>query len=189
MLSGVGRNDSDAWEHFYSRYKVLVFMRGRRYGFSDAEIDDLLSRVMMKFFQVKPGKVHPIFSYDATKGRFRDYFCRIVNNVAIDMLRKRQSLGEVSMVTDENKEVDLPDESGVDAAQREYDLARLDLAFQQIKSELPVRQIQAFIEVRMKGVSAKEICKLQGTSLATVYNDITAVTEALKNALQRMPEE
>lgn len=189
MLSGVGRNEPSAWERFYGRYKVLVFMRGRRYGFTDTEIDDLLSRVMMKFFQVNPGCVHPIFAYDSSKGRFRDFFCRIVNNVAIDMLRKRQKLSEVSMSVEGNKDIDLPDESGVEDAQREYDLARLHLAFEQIKGELPARQIQAFIAARMDGVSPKKISQLQGTSLATVYNDITAVTEALKNALRVMPED
>ena len=33
MLSGVGRNDSDAWQRLYDRYKVLIYLRGRHYGF------------------------------------------------------------------------------------------------------------------------------------------------------------
>ena len=190
MLSGVGRNDSNAWQHFYDRYKVLVYMCGKRYGFSPMDLDDLLSRVMSKCFTSSVGQGgRAILSYDRSKGRFRDYFCRIVSNEAITMLREMKRRREVPTENSDGKEFDIADENAEASMQKEYRMCLLNEAFQQVKRELPSRQIQAFIAVRMDGVSPKRVSQMQNVSLATVYNDITAVTDAMRKIVSQLEEE
>ena len=190
MLSGVGRNDSNAWQHFYDRYKVLVYMCGRRFGFSPVDLDDLLSRVMSKCFSTSDGNGgRAILSYDRSKGRFRDYFCRIISNEALTMLREAKRRREVPTESSDGKEFDIADESAEASTQKEYRLCLLHEAFQQVKRELPSRQIQAFIAARMDGVSPKRISRMQNVSLATVYNDITAVTDALRRVVLQLEDE
>lgn len=190
MLSGVKRNDPDAWQRFFDRYKVLVFLRGKHYGFSEADTDDLLSRVMAKCFSPTGlgGKV--ILAFDATKGRFRDYFCRVVSNEALTMIRERKRRHEVPIAEDEDgNQMEFADTQAEASAQREYQMALLHEAFEHVKRELPPRQIQAFMAVRMDGVDPKKVSRMQRTSLATVYNDVTAVTAALRRTVATLDAE
>lgn len=190
MLSGVGKNDSLAWQHFYDRYKVLVYMCGKRFGFSAVDLDDLLSRVMSKCFSSPDGSGgRAILSYDRSKGRFRDYFCRIISNEAITMLREMKRRHEIPAERPDGGDYDIADENAEAYAQKEYRMCLLNEAFQQVKRELPTRQIQAFMAARMDGVSPKRISKMQNVSLATVYNDISAVTEALRRIVAQLEEE
>ena len=189
MLSGVGRNDSDAWQRFYDRYKVLIYLRGRHYGFSDADIDDLLGRVMSKCFTRSGSAGHNVFSFDPSKGRFRDYFCRIVNNEAITMLRERKRLREVPAETPDGEAIDFADPREEASTQAEYQQCLLNGAFQQVRKELLPRIVQAFIAVRIDGIPAGKVAKMQGVSLATVYNDIAAMITALKQRVKELEEE
>ncbi|MGN0891805.1 MAG: RNA polymerase sigma factor [Oligosphaeraceae bacterium] len=189
MLSGIGRNDPDAWQHFYDRYKVLVFLRGRRYGFSPMDLDDLLSRVMGKCFSATGGAGKAVLSFNPAKGRFRDYFCRIVNNEAVTMLRERGRRREVQGTLPDGKERDFPDLREKDSLEAEYRLCLVHEAFEQLKKELPPRQVQAFMAVRMDQVHARKVAQLQGTSLATVYQDIATVTEAIRRRVAQLEEE
>ncbi len=189
MLSGVGRNDPDAWQRFYDRYKLMVYARGRRYGMDAADIDDLLSRVMSKCFMREDGRVNPLLSYDKSKGRFRDYFCRIVSNEAVTMLRERQRRREVPAENQEGQEMDFADTREDAMMQKEYRLCLLHEAFEAVKKEASPRQLQAFMAARMDGVSPKKIARLQNVSLATVYNDIAAIVESLRQKIAFLEKE
>ncbi len=189
MLSGIGRNDPDAWQRFYDRYKVLVYLRGRRYGFSPADLDDLLSRVMGKCFSPTGGKGKVVLSFNPSKGRFRDYFCRVVNNEAVTMLRERGRRREVPGALPDGKEMDFPDHRESEAMEAEYRLCLVHEAFEEVRRVLPPRQVQAFIAVRMDQVSPRKVSQMQGTSLATVYQDIATVAAEIRRRVARMEEE
>ncbi len=189
MLSGIGRNDPDAWQRFYDRYKVLVYMRGRRYGFSPTDLDDLLSRVMRKCFSPTGGGGKVVLAFNPSKGRFRDYFCRVVNNEAVTMLRERGRRREVAGALPDGKEMDFPDNREAEAMESEYRLCLVHEAFEAVRRELPPRQVQAFIAVRMDQVSPRKVCQMQGTSLATVYQDIATVAAEIRRRVARMEEE
>ena len=183
MLSGVGRNDPDAWQRFYDRYKLMVYARGRRYGMEASDVNELLSRVMAKCFMREEGRVNPLLSYDRSKGRFRDYFCRIVSNEAVTMLRERQRRREVPAENQDGQEIEFADTREEEVSQKEYRLCLLREAFEIVKKELPPRQLQAFMAVCMDGVSAKKVSRLQNVSLATVYNDVAAVVKSIRQKM------
>ncbi len=189
LLSGVSRNDPDAWQKFFDRYKVLVFLRGRRYGFAPAEQEELLSRVMGKCFSSTGLAGKMVLAFDAAKGRFRDYFCRIVSNEALTMLRERVRRREVPGQLPDGREADFPDPRQDDSQEKEYRLFLVHEAFAVVRRELPPRQVQAFIAVRMDQVSPKKVAAMQGTSLATVYHDVTEVIAAIRRKVAQLEEE
>ncbi len=184
MLSGVRRGDDSAWKRFYDTYKVLVFMRGKALGFSPADIDDLLMKVMERFFS-QQGK----FTYDPAKGRFRDFFSRIVRNLAYDMLRaRRRQPATVSIDAPENP-IDIPDKSSEEAARHEWQSRIYAKAFDLVRAEMPPRAVQCWTACRVQGTNARDVARFHGVSLATVYNDCQAVWEQLKLRVRQLTEE
>ena len=68
-------DDRAAWEEFDRRYRewLIRFFRRRQVGFADAE--DLVQRVFASLATGLPG-----FTYDRSRGRFRDYLFRCARN-------------------------------------------------------------------------------------------------------------
>ena len=50
LLERVQNGEEIAWSEFYDRYKGIIRAGGSLYHFNEDEQDDLLQRVMVKFF-------------------------------------------------------------------------------------------------------------------------------------------
>ena len=74
LLSKISDGDDNiSWDEFFEMYRPLIFIRGRDFGFSKSECDDLTQLVMSEIF-----KMRNTFSYNPAKGRFRDYMKKII---------------------------------------------------------------------------------------------------------------
>lgn len=83
LLERVQQGDEISWNEFYFRYAPVIRAAGIGFRFDDAECDDLIQLVMLKFF------AHAgTFVYRQGEVKFRTYFSRIVRSQAVDMIRR-----------------------------------------------------------------------------------------------------
>ena len=185
LLSQVALGDDSAWYRFFNTYKVLVYLRGRAWHFCEADIEDLLIKVMEKFHTLQ-GRLN----YDPSKGRFRDYFSRIVHNAAADMMRARKSRPELPFDADGNAAERLSDTAADrgDSFQKDWQARIFAKAYEAVRAEVPVRALQCWTSVNMERVPAHKVAAFQGISLATVYNDCNLVWGKLKALAARLTE-
>ena len=73
-----------AWEDFFGRYWPLILGFARSRGCSEHTAEEVVQDVMLKVFQQKD-----VFQYDASRGRFRDWLRRLVQNAVADRRRRR----------------------------------------------------------------------------------------------------
>ena len=83
LLERVQQGDEISWNEFYFRYAPVIRAAGSGFSFSDAECDDLVQLVMLKFFTHSR-----TFAYRQHEVKFRTYFSRIVRSQAVDMIRR-----------------------------------------------------------------------------------------------------
>ncbi|MCI5778582.1 MAG: sigma-70 family RNA polymerase sigma factor [Lentisphaeria bacterium] len=99
LLERVQNGDEISWNEFYFRYAPVIRAAGSGFHFNDAECDDLVQLVMLKFFANAK-----TFVYRRGEVKFRTYFSRIVHNQAVDMIRRgatqKNLPGELSESTD-----------------------------------------------------------------------------------------
>lgn len=184
MLEGIRRGDAPSWERFYQRYKTLVYLRGKAWHFSPADIDDLVVDVMSRFFP-QSGK----FAYDPSKGRFRDYFGRIVRNAAIDLMRRNRRNTSSLDAGEDGSTIDIPDPAVDESWKRDWQSKIFAEALTQIRLELPVVQVQCWEACRIQRIPAAKLAKFHHLSLATVYNYCQRVWDALQLRVQKLSEE
>lgn len=184
ILEGVKRGDNPSWEEFYRIYRPLVWLRGSDYGLSEQEQADLLSDVMKAFFDAQK-----TFQYRPEKGRFRDYFREIIRNQIFLILRRRgKAAGQVEL-TEAPEPMDENDEQSRRRHEDdEWQALLFRRALEEVQATMPPRQVQAFMLCKMQDQKPTEVSKLQGVSLATVYNDCNAVFERLRLLVRELEE-
>lgn len=182
MLDGVRHGNEQAWQRFFDTYKTLVYMRGKSLNFSEADIEDLLMRVMKAFFD--PQKK---FTYDASKGRFRNYFSRVVRNAATDMYRSKRRHTAMSLDAGE-KPIDLPDPNQDWDAQEEREWRSLlfGKALAEVRANAPLERFQCWHSCRINNVNARIVAREQGLSLATIYNYCNDIDRRIQEAARRL---
>ena len=99
LLERVLNGDEISWDEFYFRYAPVIRAAGRGYRFNDAECDDLVQQVMVKFFAGAK-----TFVYRQGEVKFRTYFSKIVRNQAIDMVRGNARRKALSVELPENSD-------------------------------------------------------------------------------------
>lgn len=182
MFELMRQGDEITWERFYKSYRALVLLRGKDLGLSGTDLDELQSRVMLKFFEKRQ-----TFRYDPSKGRFRDYFRMVVTTTALDMLReKKNTLLVQDMAT--LAESSLCEENATNY-EKEWRAHIFGQALQEAKNTLPVRAVQAFIMCKLRNVPVNTVAELQQVGKSTVYNDCNDVWNFIKVAVKRMHDE
>ena len=185
LLAHLKSGDENAWNEFYKAYRGLVWLKGSDYNLTNAEQQDLLSDVMVAFFNAQ-GK----FTYDPSKGKFRFYFRKLVTSCCIRILRKRmESIDDKE--DDSNSQAVIPDPSTEpDDSQglQEWRVCLMRQAIEQVKKSMDSRKMQCFIRCKLKDESPVTVAKELDISLATAYNycnavlnEVKAVAKALEN--------
>lgn len=88
LLAKVNSGDAEAWERFYHNYKAfmlkVIFCSARSNGLavSETEAADLLQDILVDLYTKGP------FSYNSTKGKFRNWFFGVIRNKVVDWIRK-----------------------------------------------------------------------------------------------------
>lgn len=183
LLIRIHKGNEIAWSEFYSVYRPLIFLCGRDYHLSNSEIDDLLSRVMVKFFNAQKQ-----FTYKPELGRFRNYFRNLIRNCIFDILKERKLSGLKETLESETR--DFPDQTTWDDIWEDEWRAHIcRQALDDVRSRLPTRAVQAFEACRLHGEKPAVIAKFLNVSLATVYNDCALVLRELQETVKKFSAE
>ena len=78
-------NDQQAWNDFVEYYTPLIQLCAKDFSLTQQEAEELRQVVCLAVF-----KKDLTGQYDETKGRFRTFFRKVINNAAIDIIRKRK---------------------------------------------------------------------------------------------------
>ena len=182
MFELMRKGDEITWERFYKSYRSLVLLRGRDLGLQGTDLDELQSRVMLKFFE----KRHT-FRYDKSKGRFRDYFRAVVTTTALDMLREKRKTMLVQDMASLSENAIC--EESTATYELEWRAHIFGQALQEAKNTLPVRAVQSFIMCKLRNIPVNTVAELQQVGKSTVYYDCNNVWEFIKAAVKRMYDE
>lgn len=104
-LQSAGEIDNASWEQFDALYRPVIrlFLEQKFGTLVTADAEDITQDVMVKLIDVfKKGL------YAETKGRFRRYLAAMVNNCAINALRRRQPERWQSLETIDLETLDAP---------------------------------------------------------------------------------
>src|SRR5688572_13979665 len=80
--------DSLSWREFYSVYEPFLRNIARKLGLRDADLDDVVSEVLMTCV-----KTLPTFEKDGKRGFFRSWLKTVTRNRIHDLWRSRQRQG------------------------------------------------------------------------------------------------
>ena len=182
MLNGMRQNQETAWEDFRTTYAPLIRLIARKKNLTDQETDELLQDVCVTMVQRDA-----IGKYNPTQGRFRTYLGRIINNCAVDIIRKRPAEQSVSTrhfnnATDAESEV-------VEELTHEWEEFLLEKALAEVRSRCDDLTFLAFdFHVRQQR-PAKEVAEALGISEQKVYLSSSRITQRLKETVERLQKE
>ncbi len=153
--------DAVSWEEFVSIYRPFLHNVVRRRGVNEHDACDVVQDVFVTLLRVLPQ-----FEYCAERGRFRGWLKTIVQNIAIDRLRRRSRLREVA-IGDELEAYELfsNGEDWDETSRRQA----MQSALQQVKSASSPATWQCFEEHFLKGRKAAEVSADIGLSTGAVY--------------------
>ncbi len=176
-------NDDISWGVFFTTYRPLIWMMGSRFNFSAEEKENLVQEVMRDFFNAQSH-----FIYDRSKGRFRDYFRKIIKSRILQMKAKERRRNErpAPLLGD------WPDEAPPELErlwEEEWRMHVLKEARQEIRGVLSPKMIQVFEMWHFQELDPKTIAKDFGISLTTVYNYRNTVLDALRSAVAALEKE
>ena len=175
LLLKVLAGDEVSWEEFYRRYAPVIRYVGGFYRFNEAECDDLVQKVMLKFFN-SAGR----FVYREGEVRFRTYFAAVIRSQAVDYIRENA-----------RREVPPPEES-VDPFGEEFmsrwRLAMLDEALEELRCRVDVSTYQAFEMYALQHRKAAEVAAVLGVSKAQLYLSKSRCLRMLREIVARSNE-
>lgn len=182
ILDGVKGGDAQAWVRFFKEYRALVWLRGSDYRLTETEQGDLLQNVMLAFFNAQN-----TFTYDPSKGRFRDYFRMIIRNEIFRILKARKPV-------DDDVDVETLGDSLEDTEQQhneeeEWKVLLFNRALEKVKQTMELKKVQIFIACKLHDERPQDVAKQYGVSLATAYNYCNEVFDTIRKLVQQYDQE
>ena len=181
LLSAVRRGDEVGWDEFYNMYKPLILLRGSDRRLSQTEKEELVQLVMLSFFNSSK-----TFRYDKSQGRFRDYFKRIIDNKAYDIMQQRQD-GTVSIESDDFGVGELPAEAE-DRWEDEWRELVLAQAFEELKLKCDPTTLQSYDYFVRQNLPAKEVANLLDIKPNAVYQHKARIEEMLREIIKGLDD-
>ena len=162
LLERVRNGDGISWDEFYTRYQGLVRSVGATvYRFNAEECDDLLQRVMVKFFANAK-----TFVYRKGEVRFRTYFATIIRSEAVDYIRSNAARRRA-----EERAADdgVDDDSFAREFMTEWRKALLEEALEELRGRVKFKTYQAFRLYGLQNRPAKDVAALLEVSEHQVH--------------------
>ncbi len=158
LLIRIRDHEEAAWDEFYSKYRHMIVMIGRRHQLSEADCEDLLQRVMLVCFRRLQS-----FVYQPERGRFRNFMARIAHNISCSMHRGAcRTVPVKETITDYDEDVDR-------GFMREYEAFLLDRALAVLREEISRENYSAFELLVLQEKPVDEVIRLTGKRAETLY--------------------
>lgn len=177
LLNALKRNENVAWEKFLDFYGPLITLRGKDFGLTPQEVEELRQDVCVSIFTK-----NSIDAYDPSKGRFRDYLRGILTHRALDIVARREPVRD--------PRPDLPSE--------EDDSKRFEQEWREFVFEKALKEVQercddltfmAFQLHAMHGLPAKEVAQQLKITEQKVFLSSSRITQRLKEAVKNLEKE
>ena len=177
LLERVLSGEEIARSEFYDRYKGIIRAVGSLYHFSEDEQDDLVQRVMVKFFANAK-----TFVYREGLVKFRTYLARIIRSEAVDYIRSnvaRQNAEERAVPPS------IEDDPFEKEFMTEWRKAVLAEALEELRSRVKFKTYQAFQLYGLQNRPAKDVAALLEVSEHQVHVAKSRCAELLKEIIAR----
>jgi RNA polymerase sigma-70 factor (ECF subfamily) len=184
LIRAAQRGDRAAFEVLVRQYDQAVLRLALHLTGSDSDAQDIYQEAFLKAYRHIGS-----FRFECS---FYTWIYRIVTNLCLDHLRKRQTRREDShVVTDsEGQEVDLLDRVSDDraGANPERDLMRRELGAKigQALTRLTPRERMVFELKHYQGLRLRTIGEMLNTTEETAKNTLFRATQKLRSALAAM---
>ncbi len=181
------KQDDKAWEDFTFYYRDYIYNIIIRMNVKHHDAEEIVQDVILKAWNKLPE-----FVYDASKGRFRGWLCRVTGNAVKDFFRKKkqnvtnlskQELTEQSNYLDR---INLPEIKKI--AEQEWKSYISKMAWENIENVFEEKVKKCFIMLT-EGKNPKSICKNLGIAQGTVYVYKQRVVEKLQSEIIRLESE
>lgn len=174
VVNNIGDEHSPAWNRFFQQYQPLIKLHGKDCGIPENALDDLVQNVMLSVF-----KQSATFSYDSSKGRFRDYLRTIIRARANDMLRAVYKQAKVLDFT--------PDEACLDDLYKaEWQDYIKKESLRKLKEESSAEHYQLFYMLEIQNRSVRETADFLDLPKATVYSIRQRMEEKLRQTAKEL---
>lgn len=174
LLKNLQCGDQESWTNFYYLYSPVVRCAGKYYHLDDAECEDLIQQVMIKF----SGNAAS-FTYRAGQVKFRTFFAKIIHNQIIDTLRRKN----VQMRLQHDAQILYEDFHEV--FMTEYCKAALEEAKAELKRRVDEKTYQAFEMYGLQNRPAEQVAAILGMSLSSIYTSKSRCKKILKEIIDR----
>jgi RNA polymerase sigma-70 factor (ECF subfamily) len=177
--------NAEAWEQFVEIYTPLIYGLCRQHGLQDADAADVSQEVMRAV-----ARTIGSFEYDPQRGKFRAWLLTVTRNKLWSFLaqQKRGPLGHEEAGAQQRLEAQ-PDsevDSGWDIA---YRRRVLEVAAQQVRSEVHDSTWQAFWRMVWDEQDAKAVARGLGMSVGAVYIAKSRVLARLRERIRTIDGE
>ncbi|MFN0009815.1 MAG: RNA polymerase sigma factor [Planctomycetota bacterium] len=159
LIRSAQAGDESAFASLVERHRARAWRVARGLVGSDEDAQDLVQEAFLRVFR-------SLSTFDFDHG-FTTWLYRIVTNLAIDHLRKRRAAISTAASTDEESDLDLPDETGPHPS---AGLEHLELA-REVEACLAslAPHFQSVLRLReMEGLPCTEIARIVGATHVTV---------------------
>jgi RNA polymerase sigma-70 factor (ECF subfamily) len=167
--------DAVAWQDFFDQYWRSMYVFAKRCGCSDNTAEEVVEEAVFSVYE-KRGD----FSYDPSRGRFRNWLFTIVRQkLALTRRRKASEQHALEQAGRDGRydgEAALPEAEMENAFENALLIALLDVVRQEVSPET----YQAFELSALHGLSGAETANLTGLSRNGVFLARRRVTKRLK---------
>lgn len=180
LLDRLRADGDEVWEEFTRFYTPLLVRFAERLGLQDQDVDEVVQSVLVDIFRGRAS-----FTYERSKGRFRNYLKKAVVSKLGKLIRQARRAGTP---TDELPELSIED----DLERRweeEYRRHVLREALALVRAQVEPRTYQAFDLYALQGVDAREVARFLGVTVAVVYTSKNRVLERLRPLVQELMNE
>lgn len=177
-------NNGPEWREFFDTYWRLIFNFGRKSGLNEPDAQDLVQDVMLSVAKKLPG-----FTYDRSKGRFRNWLLLVVRSRLADHWRKVLPKQQRTVSSDAEDLPETPVEPEI--AQRweeEWRTHLLDAAFTRLRRRVPSRHFMMFEMAARQGLPLGQVAGSLGISIAHAYVIRHRLNKMLREEVQRTEE-
>lgn len=155
LLVNLAQTDIDAFEGLYLRYSVPVYRMSLRACGDPDLADDLTSTVFLKAYE-KLDQYH-----ERKVGTFRAWLFTITRNTLLDYWRRNSKVTRLAAET-------LPDTPDLDPGPEDIALSKMQISeVADVMNTLTERN-RSIIELRLAGLSNREISEVMGLSISAV---------------------
>ncbi len=170
------RHDEQSWEEFDDIYRPFLMAVANDMQLQKYEAEDLVQQVMVKAWEKLPE-----FTYQSSKGRFRNWIAIILKNMAKRYLSRA---GKISLPGDSIEDSRKVSPEVDQIIENEWQIYVVELAWKKVKVHFSSQTLKVF-----QGMTGPQVAETTGVALETCYVYKKRVQKALMRKINTLDQE